>query len=316
MRIFVAGATGAVGTRLVPLLLAAGHQVTGLTHAPARAAAIRRMGAEAAIADALDASSVAAAVTAARPDVIIHELTALADVAALRNFDASFAPTNRLRTEATDHLIAAGKAAGIRRMVAQSYCGWPYARVGDPVKNEGYPLDPHPAGNARASLRAIRHLESAVAGASEFVGVVLRYGGFYGPKTGVFDGTVVQQLQHRRFPLIGDGGGWWSFLHIDDAAAATAIAAERGEAGVYNIVDDEPAQVRDWLFCLAKLVGAKPPWRMPRWLGRLLAGEQLTAMMTEVRAGSNQKAKRELGWQPGHPSWRQGFAEIVAQHQF
>jgi nucleoside-diphosphate-sugar epimerase len=316
MRIFVAGATGAVGTRLVPLLLAAGHQVTGLTHAPARAAAIRRMGAEAAIADALDATSLAAAVAAARPDVIIHELTALADVAELRNFDATFAQTNRLRTEATDHLIAAGKAAGIRRMVAQSYCGWPYARVGDPVKSEDYPLDPHPAANARASFDAIRHVESAVAGASGFAGVVLRYGAFYGPNTGVFDGTVVDQLRHRRFPLIGDGGGWWSFLHVADAAAATAIAAERGGAGVYNIVDDEPAPVREWLACLAALLGARPPWRLPRWLGRLLAGEQLTAMMTEVRAGSNQKAKRELGWQPAHPSWRQGFAEIVAQQQF
>ena len=314
MRMFVAGATGAVGTRLVPLLLAAGHSVTGLTHAPAKAAAIRRMGAEPALADALDATSVAAAVAAARPDVIIHELTALGDVADLRHFDSSFALTNRLRTEATDHLIAAGKQAGIRRMVAQSYCGWPYARVGDPVKTEDTPLDPHPAANARVSLDAIRHLEAAVTGASEFEGVVLRYGAFYGPGTGVFDGTVVDQLRHRRFPLIGDGGGWWSFIHIDDAAAATAIAAERGRAGLYNIVDDEPAPVREWLAFLAKLLGAKQPWRLPRWIGRLLAGEQLTAMMTEVRAGSNQKAKRELGWRPAHASWRQGFAEIVAQH--
>jgi nucleoside-diphosphate-sugar epimerase len=311
---FVAGATGAVGTRLVPRLLAAGHTVIGLTHAPAKAAAIRQMGAEAVIADALDANAVATAVAAARPDVIIHELTALADVADMRHFDTTYALTNRLRTEATNHLIAAGKAAGIRRMVAQSYCGWPYARVGDPVKNEDYPLDPHPAASARATLDAIRHVESAVTGVSDFEGVVLRYGAFYGPGTGVFDGTVVDQLRHRRFPLIGDGGGWWSFLHIDDAAAATALAAERGHTGVYNIVDDEPAPVREWLAYLAKLLGAKPPWRLPRWIGRLLAGEQLTAMMTEVRAGSNQKAKRELGWRPAHVSWRQGFAEVVAQH--
>ena len=316
MRIFVAGATGAVGTRLVPLLLAAGHSVTGLTHAPARAAAIRRMGAEAAIADALDASSVAAAVAAARPDVIIHELSALTGAPDLRHFDASFALTNRLRTEATDHLIAAGKQAGIRRMVAQSYCGWPYARAGDPVKTEDDPLDPHPAANARASFDAIRHLEAAVTGASEFEGVVLRYGGFYGPHTGVFDGAVVDQLRRRRFPLIGDGGGWWSFVHVEDAAAATVIAAERGHAGLYNVVDDEPAPVREWLAFLAKLIGAKPPWHLPRWIGRLLAGEQLTAMMTEVRAGSNQKARRELGWRPAHASWRQGFAEVVAQHRF
>jgi nucleoside-diphosphate-sugar epimerase len=274
------------------------------------------MGAEAAIADALDGTSVAAAVAASRPDVVIHELTALADVAGLRNFDGTFALTNRLRTEATDHLIAAGKRAGIRRMVAQSYCGWPYERVGDPVKSEDAPLDPHPAANARASLEAIRHLEAAVTGVSEFEGVVLRYGGFYGPNTGVFDGTVVDQLRRRRFPVIGGGGGWWSFVHIDDAAAATAVAAERGRAGLYNIVDDEPVRVREWLACLAKLIGAKPPLHLPRWIGRLLAGEQLTAMMTEVRAGSNQKAKRELGWRPAHASWRQGFAEIVAQHQF
>jgi len=316
MRIFVAGATGAVGTRLVPLLRAADHAVTGLTHAPAKAAAIRQMGADAVIADALDPQSIAAAVASARPDVIVHEMTALADVADMRHFDASFAVTNRLRTEATDHLIAAGKAAGIRRMVAQSYCGWPYARAGDPVKNEDYPLDPHPAASARATFDAIRHVESAVAGASAFEGVVLRYGAFYGPKTGVFDSTVVDQLRHRRFPLIGDGGGWWSFVHVHDAAAATAIAVERGHAGLYNIVDDEPAPVREWLRYLATLLGAKPPWRLPRWLGRLLAGEHLVAMMTEVRAGSNQKAKRELGWRPAYASWRQGFAEIVAQHQF
>jgi nucleoside-diphosphate-sugar epimerase len=297
------------------LLLAAGHSVTGLTHAPAKAATIRRMGAEAAIADALDAASVAAAVAAARPEVIIHELTALGKVADLRNFDDTFALTNRLRTEATDHLIAAGKQAGVRRMVAQSYCGWPYARVGDPVKSEDDPLDPRPAANARASLDAIRHLEAAVTGATAFAGVVLRYGGFYGPKTGVFDGAVVDQLRRRRFPLIGDGGGWWSFVHVEDAAAATAIAAERGRSGLYNIVDDEPAPVREWLAFLAKLIGAKPPWRLPCWIGRLLAGEQLVAMMTEVRAGSNQKAKRALGWRPAHASWRQGFAEIVAQHQ-
>jgi nucleoside-diphosphate-sugar epimerase len=312
MRIFVAGATGAVGTRLVPGLLAAGHSVTGLTHAPAKAAAIRRMGAEAAVADALEPKSMAATVAAAKPDVIIHELTSLANVADLRNLDGSFALTNRLRTEATDHLIAAGRAAGIRRMVAQSYCGWPYARVGGPVKGEEDPLDPQPAVTARRSLDAIRHVESAVTGASDFEGIVLRYGAFYGPDTGVFDATVVDQVRRRRFPLIGDGGGWWSFLHIDDAAAATAIAAERGRAGIYNIVDDEPAPVREWLAHLAQLLGAKPPRHLPRLLGRLLAGEHLTAMMTEVRAGSNQKAKRELGWQPTHASWRQGFAEIVA----
>jgi len=316
MKIFVAGATGAVGTRLVPLLYAAGHSVTGLTHDPAKVAAIRRMGATAAVADALDGEAVKAAVAAAKPDVIVHELTSLANVGDQRNPDALFALTNRLRTEATDHLIAAGRAAGIRRMVAQSYCGWPYARTGDPVKREEDPLDPQPAANARATLDAIRHVESAVTGAADFEGVALRYGGFYGPYTGAFDRTVVEQVRHRRFPLIGDGGGWWSFLHIDDAAAATAVAVERGHAGIYNIVDDEPAPVREWLAWLARLLGAKPPWRVPRWLGRLLAGEHLTAMMTEVRAGSNAKAKRELGWKPGHASWRQGFAEIVAQHQF
>jgi nucleoside-diphosphate-sugar epimerase len=311
MRIFVAGATGAVGTRLVPLLCAAGHAVTGLTHDSAKAAAIRQMGAEAAVADALDGEAVKACVAAAKPDVIVHELTSLANVADLRNPDASFALTNRLRTEATDHLIAAGRAAGIRRMIAQSYCGWPYARTGDPVKREEDPLDPQPAANVRATLAAIRHVESAVTGAAEFEGLALRYGGFYGPHTGAFDPTVVEQVRRRRFPVIGDGGGWWSFLHIDDAAAATALAAERGHAGVYNIVDDEPATVAEWLPELAAMLGAKPPRHVPTWVGRLATGEVGVAMMTQSRGSSNAKARRELGWEPAHPSWRSGFAETV-----
>jgi nucleoside-diphosphate-sugar epimerase len=239
-------------------------------------------------------------------------MTALANASDLRHFDRAFAQTNRLRTEGLDHLLAAARDAGARRVIAQSYCGWPFARVGGPVKTEDDPLDPSPPREFQRSLQAIRHLESAVAEARDLEGIVLRYGSFYGPGSGMFGGPALDQLRRRFFPVIGDGGGWWSFLHLDDAAEATARAVEGGRPGIYNIADDEPAPVRDWLPALAGMVGAKPPRHIPRWLARIAAGEHMVVMMTESRAGSNAKARRDLGWRPAHPSWRQGFAEVLA----
>lgn len=313
MRVFVAGATGAVGSRLVPLLVSAGHSVVGLTRTEAKADAVRRSGAEVAVADALNRAATVAAVTSAKPDVIVHEMTSLSAASDLRRFDRSFAATNRLRTEGLNNLLAAAKQAGTRRLLAQSFCGWPYAREGGPVKAEGDPLDAAPPREVGRTLEAIRYLEHAVTAASELDGVVLRYGAFYGDNTGLFDGPLVDQLRRRRVPLIGEANGWWSFLHIDDAAAATAVAIERAPPGIYNIVDDEPAPVREWLPALVAMLGAKPPRRIPKWLARVAAPEHIVTLMTEVRAGSNAKAKRELLWQPKHALWRQGFAEVLSQ---
>jgi 2-alkyl-3-oxoalkanoate reductase len=308
MRIFVAGATGALGRRLVPLLLDGGHQVTAMTRTPGKAAGLRAAGAEPVVADALDREAVLAAVTAARPEVVVHQLTDLAATTSFRRLDREFAGTNRLRTQGTDHLVAAAQAAGARRLVAQSFAGWPFARVGGPVKTEDDPLDPDPPAELRRTLDAIRHLEAAVLGAEGLEGVVLRYGGFYGPGTSVGEGGfMVEDLRRRRFPVVGAGTGVWSFIHIDDAAAATVAAVERGAPGIYQIVDDDPAPVSAWLPALAAAVGAGPPRRVPAWLARLLAGEHGVVMMTEARGASNAKAKRQLGWRPAYPSWRQGF---------
>jgi nucleoside-diphosphate-sugar epimerase len=304
MKVLVAGATGALGKQIVPRLIAAGHDVTGMTRTPAKLAELRASGASAVVADALDAEQVARAVAEAEPEVIVHQLTALKALN-MRNFDQGFAVTNRLRTEGTDHLLAAGRAVGVRRFVAQSYAGWPFARSGGPVKTEDEPLDPAPADAMRGSFDAIRHLEEAVVGSDWTEGVVLRYGSIYGPGTGLDpDGEQVEMIRQRKFPVIGDGAGVWSFVHVEDAAEATVIAAERGRRGIYNIVDDDPAAVADWLPSLARTVGAKPPMRLPRWLGKLLAGEAATVVMTEVRGASNAKARRELGWHPAHPTWR------------
>jgi len=310
MRIFVAGATGAVGRPLVPRLVRAGHTVFGLTRNPRKAALLRELGAEPVVADALDEQAIRTAVHTARPDVIVHELTELTGASDLRKFDRTFANSNLLRTRGTDHLLAAARDAGVKRFVAQSYCGWPYARSGGHVKSETDPLDPNPPKEFQRSLDAIRYLENAVTRSPAIEGVALRYGSFYGDDTGMLDAGPIDQIRKRRVPLIGNGAGWWSFLHIDDAAEATVAAIDRGR-GIYNIVDDEPAQVRDWLPALANMLGAKPPIHLPAWLARILAGEHLVLMMTEARAGSNAKAKNELGWRPHHPSWRQGFAEII-----
>ena len=302
LRIFLAGATGTLGRRLVPRLIERGHHVMGTTRSEDRAAVLREIGAEPAILDPLDADAVRDAVAAARPDVVVHQLTALAGVKFGRNFDRTFAQTNRLRTEGTDILLAAAKAAGVRRLVWQSYAGWPYAREGGPVKTEDDPLDPAPPADARDTLAAIRHLERAV---TEADGIVLRYGGFYGPGTSIAEGGAhLELIRRRRFPLGGDGRGVWSLVHIDDAAAATVAAIEGGPPGIYNIVDDAPAPAAEWLPALAKAVGAPPPRRLPAWLVRLVAGPQTLSMMTRTRGASNEKAKRDLGWRPAH-TWRE-----------
>jgi nucleoside-diphosphate-sugar epimerase len=306
MKVFVAGATGALGKQLVPKLVAAGHDVVGMTRSEERAELVRELGAEPAIADALDPDAVGVAVSAARPEVIVHQLTALSGSLDLRHMDRTFAQTNRLRTEGTDILLSAARAAGTHRFVAQSFAGWPAERTGGPVKTEDDPPDPNPPAAVRTLVEAILYLERAVVGAAPIEGLVLRYGGFYGPATSLqFDppaGEQTEAIRSRKFPIVGDGGGILSFVHVADAAEATAIAVERGAPGIYNVVDDNPAPVRDWLPEAARELGAKKPFRVPRWVGRLLAGEAATLMMTELRGASNAKAKRELGWTPRHPS--------------
>lgn len=312
MRIFVAGATGVLGRQLVPRLVGRGHEVVGMIRSASKQDLVRDLGARPVVADALDAEAVAQAVASAEPEVIVHQLTALSGEFDMRHIDRFFASTNRLRTEGTDHLLAASRAVGVRRFVAQSFAGWLAARTGGPVKDEDAPMDPDPPQQVRGIVDAIRHLEDAVTGADWLEGVVLRYGGFYGPGTTLSADPAASQsaaIRKRRFPVVGDGGGVWSFIHVDDAAEATAVAAERGKRGIYNVVDDDPAPTRDWLPVLARELDAKPPRRVPRWLGRLLAGEAATVMMTEIRGASNAKAKRELGWQPRYASWRRGFAQ-------
>jgi nucleoside-diphosphate-sugar epimerase len=312
MKVFVAGATGVLGRQLVPQLVARGHDVVGMTRSASKQDVVRSLGARPIVADALDPDSVAQAVASAEPEVIVHQLTALSGDFDMRHIDRFFEATNRLRTDGTDHLLAAARAVGARRFVAQSYAGWPLARTGGPVKGEDAPFDPDPPEQLRSMMAAIRHVEEAVIGADWLDGVVLRYGGFYGPGTTLSadpDASHSAAMRKRQFPVVGDGAGVWSFIHIADAAAATAVAVEHGERGVYNVVDDEPAPARVWMPVLAHELGAKPPRRVPRWVGRLLAGEAATIMMTEVRGASNEKAKRELGWKPRYASWRQGFAQ-------
>jgi nucleoside-diphosphate-sugar epimerase len=313
MKVFIAGATGALGRQLVPRLVARGHEVTGMTRSPSKQALVRELGATPVVADALDPDAVAAAVAAAEPDVVVHQLTAIPGSFDARHFDRDFELTNRLRTEGTDHLLAAARAVGARRFVAQSYAGWPFARTGGLVKTEDDALDPSPPAGMRRTHAAVRHVEEAVTGAGWIEGVVLRYGGFYGPGTSLSrDGQSAEMIRRRKFPLVGDSGGVWSFVHIEDAADATVEAIEHGRRGIVNVVDDEPAAVAEWLPAVAAAVGARAPRRVPRVVARLLAGEAATVMMTEVRGASNAKAKRELGWQPRHPSWREGFREAIA----
>jgi nucleoside-diphosphate-sugar epimerase len=307
MRVFVAGATGAIGRQLVPRLVAAGHEVHGMTRSESKQAMLDELGAVPVVADALDPDQVAEAVAKARPDVIVHQLTAIGAVD-MRHMDRAFAETNRLRTVGTDHLLSAGQAEGVRRFVAQSNYAM-YARTGAALKTEVDPFDPSPAPEFRENLAAIRHLEDAVLGARWTEGIALRYGWFYGPGTSlVTGGDQFEMVRRRRFPVVGDGGAVWSFIHIADAAEATVAAVEHGSRGVYNIVDDDPAPVAEWLPALAQTLGAKKPVRVPRFIGRLFAGDVGVVMMCELRGASNAKARRELAWRPAHPSWRQGFA--------
>jgi nucleoside-diphosphate-sugar epimerase len=309
MHVFIAGAGGAVGRTLIPTLIADGHTVTGTTRSEVKARALHALGASAVVMDGLDRTSVFEAVTGARPDAIVHQMTALSGDLNLRNMDKTFAVTNRLRTEGTEHLLAAADATGVRRVVAQSFAGWPYARTGGPVKTEADPLDPEPPRGTRATHAAIRRLEDLVVG---FGGIVLRYGGFYGPGTGLAPGgDQLEMIGKRRFPIVGDGGGIWSFAHTEDLATATVAALERAPGGeVYNVCDDDPAPVREWLPFLARSIGAPPPRRLPAWLVRGIAGPTPVAMMTEARGASNAKAKAELGWAPAWPTWREGFAAL------
>ncbi len=312
MKVFIAGATGALGRRLVPLLVEAGHDVTGMTRTPVKVERLRRLGATPVVADALDAAAVARAVAEAAPDVVLHQLTAIPDALDPRHYDRALAATNRLRTDGTDHLLGAARAAGVARFVAQGFAGFTLARTDRPVTTEDDPPHPSPPAPFRSTIAALHHLEAAVTGADWTEGIVLRYGLFYGPGTSIsLDpvGAQVAALRARKLPLVGDGRGVWSFLHIDDAAAATLAAVERGGRGVYTVTDDDPAPVGDSLPFLARAVGAPPPRHVPRWLARLLAGAAVTAMMVDAKGASNARAKRSLGWAPSYASWRRGFVE-------
>lgn len=311
MIVFVAGSTGVVGNALVPRLQESGHEVIALCRTAQKANKLKRLGVEVAVADAFDRDRLTAAIVDSEPEVIIHQLTALSQgVANFRRFDEQFAPTNRLRTEVTDTMLAAARLAGARRFIAQSFCGWPFAREGGSVKTEEAPLDPDPPASFSQTLAAIRTLEETVRSTTDLEALALRYGFFYGPGTAIAtDGPIVELIRRRRLPVVGDGGGIWSFIHVEDVAEATVAAVSGGAPGIYNVVDDEPAPVSEWLPFLADAVGARPPFKVPAWLGRLVIGDGGVSMMTEIRGGSNAKARRELQWQPLYPSWRGGFVE-------
>jgi len=310
MKVFIAGATGAIGQRLVPLLIDAGHEVVGTTRTPAKADGLRITGATPVVLDGHDLDAVRHAVIDAAPEVVVHQMTALSGDLDLRHFAETFAETNRLRTKTTDHLLMAAVEAGARRFVAQSFAGWPNEQSGGPVKTEEDPLNTNPPKQVRETLGAILHLEAVTTGTAGIEGLALRYGGFYGPGNALGKGGVMlEAVANRQMPIVGGGSGIWSFLHIDDAAQATALAVDRGAPGIYNIVDDEPAPVSEWLPYLADVLGARPPRRVPAWLARLIVGEAAVSMMTKIRGSSNAKAKRELGWKLRYPSWRVGFRD-------
>ena len=305
MRVFVAGASGALGTRLVPQLIDAGHEVVGTHHSPANAELLRRLGAKPVMLDLLDASAVREAVLESAPEAIVHEATALGNATWGRNFDKVFARTNQLRTKGTDALLAAAREADVRRFIAQSFASYRYARQGGPIKTEDDPLHPTAPANAQESFAAMNYLEQAV---TDFGGIVLRYGGFYGAAN---DG-LIEPVRRRLYPIIGDGGGITSWIHLEDAASATVLALEHDGPAIYNIVDDEPAPLREWLPVFAQALGAKPPRHFPTWLARLFAGEAAVVMGTDARGASNAKAKRELAWTPRYPSWREGFPAVYS----
>ena len=303
MKIFVAGATGALGGRLVPMLVERSHTVVGTTTTPAKVEGLRKAGATAVVLDVLDRDAVIGALTEAEPDVVVHQATALSGFTDFRKFDEGFAATNRLRTQGTDNLLEGMRRVPVRRIVAQSYAGpGVFARTGGLAKTEEDPFDPDPPAAMRRTVEAMAYLERAILDGDGIEGTVLRYGGFYGPGTGLGEGGLqLEGVRRRRFPIVGGGAGVSSYIHIDDAAAATVMAIEENKPGLYNIVDDEPAAVAEWLPALADAIGAKPPGRVPVWLGRLFAGELGVVMMTESRGASNAKAKRDLGWRPSYP---------------
>jgi 2-alkyl-3-oxoalkanoate reductase len=310
MRVFLAGASGAIGHPLVPKLLAAGHEVTGMTRSEARAEQVRAAGADAAVVDVFDAAALRGAVEAAAPEVIVHELTALPDRIDFRKED-TYAATNRLRTEGTRNLIDAARASGARRFICQSIA-FAYRMDGEALKTEDDPLLTDAPGAFGSGVSALREMEALVLGRDGLEGLVLRYGFFYGPGTYYADdGTSTEDVRRRRMPIVGRGTGVFSFIHVDDAADATVAAVERGAPGVYNITDDEPAPMREWVPVFAEAAGAKPPRRVPVWLARFVAGKDVSNFAVELRGASNEKAKRELGWRPGHPSWRTGFGEAL-----
>jgi nucleoside-diphosphate-sugar epimerase len=302
MHVYIAGGTGAIGQRLVPQLVARGHRVTSTTRDARKIELIESLGAEAVVVDALDSAAVGESVAKTEPDAVVHQLSALSGKLDVKHFDRSFALTNRLRTEALDHLIAAAQASGVPHVVTQSYTGWPNIRSGGWVKDEEDPLDPHPPRAQRETLEGIRYLEDAT---QKVDGTVLRYGGFYGDSSN----AMVPVIRKRQFPLAGGGTGYTSFVHLDDAASATVLALEKGARGVFNIVDDDPAPASEWLPYLAECVGAKPPIRLPLWMARLAGGEVAVSMLTRTRGSSNARAKRELDWELRWPSWRQGFKD-------
>lgn len=310
MKVFVAGATGAIGRFLVPHLLENGHDVIGIVRSTEKARTLEAVGAKAVIADALNKADLKSAIRKSEPEVVIHELTALARFGNFKKFDQELALTNRFRTEVTETLLDAARMVGANRFIAQSFCGWPFAREGTKVKSEEDPLEPNPPASMRRSLAAIRFLEDTIRNTSDLQALALRYGFLYGPGTGISkEGSIVNLIRRRKMPIVGDGAGIWSFIHVQDAARVTAIATLRGAPGIYNIVDDEPAPVSTWLPFLAEAIGAKPPRRIPVWLGKLLIGDAGVSMMTRIRGGSNAKAKHEFRWKPIYASWRQGFIE-------
>jgi 2-alkyl-3-oxoalkanoate reductase len=305
MRVLVAGASGALGSRLVPQLIEAGHDVIGTYNSPTNAELLRTLGAKPVMLDLLDTRAVRKAVLENAPEAIVHQATALGNAKWGRNFDKTFARTNELRTGGTDALLAAAREAAVRRFVAQSFASYRYGRDGGPVKTENDPLDPSPPANGQQSFAAMAYLDRTV---TEAGGIALRYGLFYGAAN---DG-LIEPVRKRQYPIIGDGGGITSWIHLEDAAAATVLALEQDGPAIYNIVDDEPAPVREWLPVFAQALGAKPPRRFPTWLARLFAGETAVVMGTDARGASNAKAKRELGWTPRYPSWRKGFPAVYS----
>ncbi len=310
MKVYVAGGSGVIGRRLIPELITAGHEVVATTSSSRGVDDLELLGARPLVVNGLDEMAVRKAVRLIEPEVVINEMTALAGATNLRNFDRAFARTNELRTVGNDHLLHAAELSGVRRYVAQGYTGWTNPRSGDSVKTEADGFDREPPKTMRRSLEAIEHLERTVRDAERLEGLVLRYGSLYGPGT-AFSTDYVEQVRSRRLPVIGSGAGIWSFVHVDDAAAATAIAAERGAPGAYNIVDDDPAAVSDWLPFLADVLGVKAPRRLPAWLTRLVGGEAITSMSTRITGSSNAKARGELRWVPRYPSWREGFREAL-----